>query len=639
MLVLFHVLEKHLLRVFHRQRRHKSLETVIAHVILTLEPDPKIRRSFVQRARDLLSSDSELQIDSAESRELAVFWAWGGQAPIGFSQNPEGCCLLLGYAIDDRDRKLDQNLLLKEWTEQTAVRESWNGYFASLRYTESAGLAVDVDPLGFFPMFFYHHNGILIAGSSGALFEAHPRFQSQLDPVGLAGILLTNGLVNEQTLLKNVRQLSAGHRLFRSPEGLVSEVRTWQFDVPARIQHRSFNDTVSSVSDEFESAIKRHQPVDCETTLMLSGGLDSRLMGGYLHQLGVDFTATIFGKPTDFEVRAARRVASLLGIPHVEKTTEITSEELVSDAFRTAHKEHLTHGFVGVQPTPSSVGTMSPMFWSGYFLDDILGGYAAGYAWDDETHQLSFETYFRKLNRWGIDLETLKKLMRPALTDAAQLVDSLVDDLRAIWNQYEGSDSQKSFQMKLATRGQYHLAGALHRMFFSSWPLTPCLDTRFLRRMLEVPLEVSFRRRLEYALLHSNCPSLAALPFDTNSFRFENSTGFEKRSPLSPRKLWLSTRKAFRSWYWLKWRMVEPRRYRRFYDPDQTDWRIIRRAAEPHRQELGRLLDHEELARLVPSPEVDLNYSDPFAEGASFRNLCGLMLWNASTGSQATRAA
>ena len=611
----------------------------MAHVVFTIEPDPAIRRAFLQQAIGLLEVDSELHIDSAESGELAVVWACGGQAPVGFSANSQGCCLLLGYAVDDHDRKLNDNLLLREWTEQTSERQSWNGYFVSLRYGQSAGLAVDVDPLGFFPMFVYQQQGTFIAGSSGALFEAHPKFQSQLDPVGLTGILLTNGLVNEQTLLADVHQLSAGCQLHRSPDGFVSQIKTCEFDASPCVHNRSFAETVSSVNDDFKAAIQRHQPDKYATTLLLSGGLDSRLMGGYLNQLGTDFNATTLGTGTDFEVRAARRVARLLKIPLVEKAAEDSAEELVRAASRAARLEHLTHGFSGVHPTRSSIGTMSPMFWSGHFLDDILGGYAAGYAWDNETHQLSFETFFRKLNRWGLEAGTLQKLMRPVLRDGENVIAYLVESTRAVWNRYEGSDAQKSFQMKLATRGRYHLAGALHRMSFVSWPITPYLDVRFLNRMLGVPLDATFRRRLENELLQSFFPELTALPFDTNSFRFENSAGLKERSSLNPRKLWVSASKSLRSWYWLKWRRIEPRRYRRIFDPDQPNWRIIREAAEAQRKELGKWLDDRELAKLVPPPEVDLGFADPFAEGASFRNLCGLMLWNASTASQLDRAA
>lgn len=176
-----------------------------------------------------------------------MVWAWGDQAPVGFSENSHGCSLLLGYALDHRDRKLNAGLLLKEWTDQISDRHAWDGYFASLRYSESVGLAVDVDPLGLFPMFVHQQNGAFIVGTSGALFEAHPRFQSQLDPVGLAGILLTNGLVNERTMLKDVRQLRAGCRLFRSPEGVVSEIRTREFDVSPCEQNRPYDQILASV--------------------------------------------------------------------------------------------------------------------------------------------------------------------------------------------------------------------------------------------------------------------------------------------------------------------------------------------------------------------------------------------------------
>ncbi|MBD3672548.1 MAG: hypothetical protein HUJ26_03380 [Planctomycetaceae bacterium] len=610
----------------------------MAHVVLTIEPDPTIRRTFLLQATSVLESDSELEVHSAEVGELAVVWAHGAHVPVGFIQDSQDFCLLLGYAIDDQERHLDENILQREWTKETVNQPGWSGYFAAVRYSETTGLAVDVDLLGYFPMYVYHRDGVLIAGSSGALFESHPLFRSELDPLGLAGILLTNGLVNERTLFKDVRQLSAGCRLFRSPAGLVSDLRTWELEV-ASDESISFEETVSSVDEELIAAIQRHRPPNESTTLMLSGGLDSRLMAGYLDRVGMNFSATTFGRSIDFEVRGARQVTRLLEIPHTEITTEGSEEEIVRTASRIAHLDHLTHGFSGIQGERASIGSTSPMFWSGHFLDDLLGGYAAGFAIDPETHQLSFETFFRKLNRWGMAPKTLSRLIQPSFDDSDEAVASVIESFRATWNGYTGSDAQKSFQLKLATRARYHLAGSLHRLSFDTWPITPHLDRRLLNRMIRVPLEFSLRRRLENRLLSSSFPELDALPLDTNSFRFENSSGLKARHPLHPRKLWVSAQKSLRSWYWLHWRRTEPRRYHRVFDPDQRDWKIIRAAAEPHRQELSTWLDDRELRKVLPSPEVNLGYADPFADGAAFRNLCGLMLWKAGSVSELHRAA
>jgi hypothetical protein len=279
------------------------------------------------------------------------------------------------------------------------------------------------------------------------------------------------------------------------------------------------------------------------------------------------------------------------------------------------------------------------MFWSGYCLDVILGGNAVKCAWDAQSRQPKFDQYFHKLNTWGIKSESLTKLMRPVLSDGEAVVAELIQSLRNIWNRFDGSNNQKAFRILMATRVRYHLAGAMHRMSFLSWPIVPYLDLPFISRMLQLPPDAVVHRRLQHQLLQTQFPGLADVPLDTNSFYYESSSNLVPISAGRVRTRLLNARKSLRTWYWLKLRKTEPRRYRRLFDPDQPDWKVIRRAAEPHRDALLDWLDPEEFARLVPAPDVDLQFADPFSAGAPLRNLCGLMFWKASAVSQFKRAA
>jgi len=611
----------------------------MAHLILALEPDPQLRRHFLARAKQTLAAETNLQVHSAELGVLAAVWGVSQQTPVSLSCNEDEFSLLLGYALTENHATITAERLLQDKRERSWGGQACNGYFATVRYSQAAGLAVDIDPLGFFPMFFTEPSQPLLIGTSAAMFESHPRFQTVLNPVGLTGVLLANGLINNRSLIKNVRQQAAGHQLRVSPAGQITETETCHISVSPENEGRSYGETLSFVEREFKNVIDRHRPKNCSSTLLLSEGLDSRLMAGYLKDLSVEFTATTLGKPTDFEVRAARRVAKCLDIPLILKDTDCSRDELIDITRHVARWEHLTRGFSGIQSVNASFGEMAPRFWSGHFLDDILGGYASRYSLDPKTGQLSFDTFFRKLNRWGIAPETLQQLMRPAFTDSRAVVNGLVEELRAQWNRYDGTNAQKSFRLKLATRCRYHLAGALYRFAHVSWPVAPYLDQQLLSSLLQVPIDAMLGRKLETDLLKMQSKGLAKVPLDTNSFRFENASTLQATAAFDPRKLWGSARKSARSWYWRHYHRQEPRRYQRVFHPDQPAWKTIREAAETNRHGLLDWMDRDHLARLVPPPQENLPLADPFAGGAALRTLCGLMLWDKERQSQRRAAA
>lgn len=611
----------------------------MAHLILALEPNPQIRRQFLGNVSDLLSAETARKVNSVEIGELAIAWSAGPHAPVDYSQEYGEFALLLGYALAGGTQSVSAEFLREQKQQNEWPREAYDGYFAAVRYSPTAGLTIDVDPLGFFPMFVASQSRSVLVGTSGALFEAHPEFQTELDPTGLAGVLLTNGSIGNRTLLRGVQQLAAGHQLRVTSAGKLAEVETSKIGTPDVDESRSYEKSVDFVQAEFKSALTRHRPAHADTTVLLSGGLDSRLVAAHLKGLGFEFTATTLGKSTDFEVRGARQVAAALNVRWMQKDTECPPDELIQRSRHVARWEHLTSGFSGIQTINPSFGDMAPLFWSGHFLDDILGGYASRYSLDPQTGQMSFETFFGKLNRWGLAPQTLQKLMRPAFSNSQSVVDGLVEELRAEWDRFGGTNAQKSFRLKLATRCRYHLAGAVNRMTNVSWPIAPYLDQRLLRSLLQVSPEAFRGRRLETDLLRMQSSHLLRLPLDTNSFRFENLATVQISSALDPRKLWRSLKKSARSWYWSRYRQLEPRRYQRIFNPDQPDWKTIRAAAEPNRQFLLDWMDRDVLAEIVPAPETNLSLTDPFAGGGAIRSLCGLMLCEAGMRSRTRSAA
>jgi asparagine synthase (glutamine-hydrolysing) len=183
--------------------------------------------------------------------------------------------------------------------------------------------------------------------------------------------------------------------------------------------------------------------------------------------------------------------------------------------------------------------------------------------------------------------------------------------------------------MRLQLRVRCHIGTVLHRLSMHSWPLLPFIDRQLLDAVFNVNPQYVLERHLEHALLAARFPNLARIAQDTNSFRFEPARDTTRQS----RSVWqhgvTALRRLVRTWYWKRWRGIEPRRYHRYFDPDGLYWTAVRQAAEPLRPTLVPWLDPDMLERHWPRPEVKLDCSDPFSGGGAMRLLIGLAFWRA----------
>jgi asparagine synthase (glutamine-hydrolysing) len=613
----------------------------MANLVLTVDPDPHRRQQFLHAARQRSVGVSDLQVRHAEVGDLAVIWGSNSTAPQSCCQSPDGFALLLGYAIADNGDRLDAPRLLALWTNGAAPLPTFDGYYAAVAYQADRGLTLLGDPLGLFPLYRNEGDSVLVAGSSPEWCAAHPGFAVSLDLAGLVGILLSNGLVANRPLLAGLKRIEAGHRLEWNATRGAREVETFQLRADESCRHASFDELREHVDGEIRRAIHRHRPPQVKTSLLLSGGLDSRLLAGYLSEEGIAYAPVAWGRASDFEVQAAAEVAASLGLPLMREPREPEDAEFVEAARLTARWEHLAGGFGGIEAWSKRevvAAETAPFFWSGFVMDELLGGMAAGSGRDSKTKSWGFEVFLRKLNRWGLAPAALKRLLR--LSTADRLLDELIAAWKCDYERAELSVGQQAIRAKLGSRARFHIGSIVHRLSFHSWPLLPILDRRLLQLLFNLDVEALLGRRLETELLVSRYPQLARIPFDTNSFRFSASRAKEGQNSASLMMRatdWLKYRG--RRWYWQHWRRAEPRRYYRLYDLNMPCWQAVRDAAEPYRSSAYEWLDRTAFDDLLPPPNVAIESRDPFAAGAPRRTLLGLLLWAAPPGEGRRHAA
>ncbi len=613
----------------------------MAHFVLTIDPNPSRRQRFLEAAIAKLSGCNDLLVKSLELGDVALAWAYGHQAPSNQHADENGFGLLLGNAIDENGTWLDASQISDLWRQEAPQCPIFDGYFLSLCYSRMHGLALSVDPLGIFPMYHTQCGSALLAGTSAELFAAHPDFETSVDLPGLAGILLTNGLVANRALLAGVRRLPEGCHLFwnRTPDW--REVQTYRLPTRNETQHLGGQELGAFIDGEIRRALHRHRPPQGKTLLMLSGGLDSRLMAGYLKAEELNDVAITLGRSDDYEVRAATEVATALSWRLEREPREPDPSEFLEAARQVARWEHLSSGFgaLGSPSTKQWIGAQAPFYWSGYVMDETLGGVAAHYARDAKTDQWSFETFRHKVEKWGLPAERVSRLLQTA--DSSQIVSDVIEQLRADYERPDELPWQRSYRMKISSRFRYHIGAVIHRMSFYSWPLLPVLDRRLNELLFNLNPNLLNQRRLELMLLKTQFPELGRIPLDTNSFQF--SALRAKHGPESPRlaRIGTSFLRRMRQAYWLLLRRRDPRRYVRYFDINSSLWQDIRRAAEPHRKDLETWLVRAEMDKILPPPEMRTKSGSPFTKGACKRTLLGLMLWKmqqVDTGSVARAA-
>lgn len=597
----------------------------MAHLALLIDDDPARRSRFMQRVRSLFADLPGASSAEATVGPLACVWAHGPRAPVSRHGSGEAFALLLGYGIDDDDRWITAADLPARWLRDRPERGIFDGYHVGVAFDAAAGLAVAVDPLGLFPLYHGTTGDAVVVATTPEAFACHDAFTQRIDRESLAGILLVGGPLDDRPLLAGVRRLGRGHRLAWSRDRGLESRPVQRMVGQAPPPGESDADALRRIDAELTRAIRRHRPPHAPAALMLSGGIDSRVVAGWLADLGAATDGVTFGEPDDFEVRAATAVAERLGMPHTVVSTDSCADTFPDVVRRAVRFCHLNDAPAADDFAAglALAGTAAPFFWSGIALDWTLepvweanGGIPGKPPW-------SFDKLLELMNRWGVARGDLPALLG---SDGVDLVAAVTARLQAACLAGPEEPFIASNMVRWDQRMRNHIATALHQTTFVSWPLMPATDRRLFAAVFGLPVRLSGQRRLEEAMLLARRPDLARIARDTNSFRFDSIRHPGTRQPLLVTLL-SAGRKRLRRLYWQRIRGFDPRRYERLYNVDHPRWLAVRRAAEPLRARLHGLLDPAALARALPAPDVRLRHGNPVNHGSPIRLLLGLALW------------
>ena len=206
----------------------------MTNFLIVVDAEREQRSQFIQAIESRISPVEGLIVQQCQADDCSIIWAANPQAPISAVNDAEGMTVVWGEAIaPDSSARISARQLRDLWSGDDYSRyPAFDGYYSAVTYHRDHGLVVGADLLGTFPIYYYADGQITLVGSSPELFQYHPRFTAELNPTGLIGILLTNGLVGGQTLWQSVLRLQEGHLLVAKPAQLPQEIQ--QYQVPEK---------------------------------------------------------------------------------------------------------------------------------------------------------------------------------------------------------------------------------------------------------------------------------------------------------------------------------------------------------------------------------------------------------------------
>jgi asparagine synthase (glutamine-hydrolysing) len=582
----------------------------MANWLLCVDSDDLEREAMKARIESRIAPVPGLSIRSLDVPGGFVVWAEGPQAA-DVSQIPERTAIVWGRP-HDRGKPADAASLATSRNEPRLP--AFDGYFASV-VVDDSGVCVLGDVLGLSPIYYWHEGERLLVGSSAALFSEHPLFNPRVDVTSLVAVLLMMHPIDGRSIYAGVSRLGAGRSLHWTPGKATEEHPHFELPLTQDEYDLPFAGHVDNLDLALKAALGRQAP----TGVLLSGGLDSRLIAGYARRDGVLSSSFTLGLPSDRDRRFASKVAASLSLR--AHYAEVPPEEFPDCARLSARWEHAQNGFSTLYEwkLAEPLARFANFAANGFVMDAVAGGSHIAVAYDRNHRTMGFDPFWRYLNRSGLRPEAIREMGKTA--EVRDAVDWVVGRVKELFESAGESASHHAYAFDLKYRQRFHVARGSWVTSFGSWPMMPVLDRDLLAVTGGIPAASLADRRCESAVLVRVFPRLAHIPLDRNRGRPD---------PLLPRfrhelVRHVTTRLGGRA-IEAAFSVRDPRRYMRVFDVNNAGWRAIRREAEPFRHILHDWFDAESLARHWPEPDVQVTEADVIAGTAGMKNLMGLAL-------------
>jgi len=210
-----------------------------------------------------------------------------------------------------------------------------NGIFAFAIYDKRQKCVILArDYFGVKPLYYTLNNGRLLFGSEIKSIFQDPSIKKELDYDALNSFFTFRYNPSPQTLFKNIKKLFPGHYLKVSINGSIELKSYWNY-MPKTNNSISEEEAIEEYQRLLSNAVSRQMISDVPVGLLLSGGVDSAVIGYLMQKKASEkiktFTIGFQGKGDYNELIDARKTANLIGSEHYDLT--ITQSEYLKFFF------------------------------------------------------------------------------------------------------------------------------------------------------------------------------------------------------------------------------------------------------------------------------------------------------------------
>ncbi len=191
-----------------------------------------------------------------------------------------------------------------------------NGLFiAALWNQRECSVTLLNDRVGVHYLYYHHDESRLLFGPEMKALLCDPSVQKMVDPEAVADFFTFGFVSGTRTFLRRVKVMPPG-TIMRYQRGKLTLENYWDFPFTGSANGHSKSDYVEELHQVLKRTIKRQTNDHCRYGLALSGGLDSRLLAGYLGKAVTPLHTFTFGDLETDEAKIAERVSGLVGGHH-----------------------------------------------------------------------------------------------------------------------------------------------------------------------------------------------------------------------------------------------------------------------------------------------------------------------------------
>ncbi|MDX2269434.1 MAG: asparagine synthase-related protein [Bryobacter sp.] len=494
------------------------------------------------------------------------------------------------------------------------------GYGVAIEYGWEGELRVWADIGGFYPAYYWSNGEVMVCASSPTFADCHEDFRRKVDTFGIVTQLTLGHGGLGRTLWEGVRQMRPCHELqWRRGSEAKEEALDWY---STKIAYRDVGEAAQAFGEELEKSTQLWG--GRQACLMLSGGIDSRLMAGALRKnWGTNYRAITLGSEEDQEYKIASQVARHLGV--AQKRVEVPLEKY--DEWMDLQLESC-QGTSGVTNFANwAVGECGELdkisLVSGLVGEQIMGGRIAHDVWNAQTGVADVQILMQRMVRFGLAVGMQERLLR--IKGAQEMRESIEQAILRDFERYEGAPFQKAIRLSTEYRLRHHSGREAWRWGQAALPRLPFLDPEVQRIGAQMPYVCTVDREVQKRLLIDKYPDLARLPLDRNSLFIRpllvDGLGAKLRWAMQQRLYIkknvrkLSGKEEFRYYY---------RVYSLNYHPG---WIRLRDRARSVARKFSDIFDPEVVEKLIPAGAQDVEEGTSIVESAGRKVLIGQLLW------------